>query len=224
MTTDDYPMGEYPDLPPTRGPVGDWRTRWTNDRDLLKHILADPNPILPQPNRAIRPVADDTGVVGYTMYQQKPPTVRYFDRDMNEIQPDPPKWEPDTTYPPDAVLADRALKHFLNIAPYGGERPFDPYWKPDPNHPLGGRRVIADGPLYQITGPLPDDHPQAPAWYFEEAIDEYAMLGRRSGADYDAERGWAVPRPHMSGQMVMLLLSLAALGTIAAFIILGAGR
>ena len=31
---------------------------------------------------------------------------------------------------------------------------------------------IEDGPAYRITGPLPDDHPRAPGWYFERIPPE----------------------------------------------------
>lgn len=42
-----------------------------------------------------------------------------------------------------------------------------------------GRYTIPDGPPYAITGPLPDDHPQAPGWHIEP-YDEVAAAERKA--------------------------------------------
>jgi hypothetical protein len=45
--------------------------------------------------------------------------------------------------------------------------------EPDPReYDAQVRYTIPDGPPYAITGPLPDDHPQAPGWYFDRAQPE----------------------------------------------------
>jgi hypothetical protein len=86
--------------------------------------------------------------------------------------------------------------------------------------------LTAPNPIFPVVPPTPGDEVMArrrelgiPT--FDEASPPWT--GRAaSSADYDAERGWTTPRPAMSAHTVLLLLSLAAFGAIAAWIILAA--
>lgn len=107
----------------------------------------------------------------------------------------------DATYPPNEVLEDRGRPRY----------PADMFRLTEAQREILRNSLIPtpDGPPYVITGPLPADDPLAPGWYFSN-------VGQGGTGEY-----WE-PRPGMSAQMVLLLLSLIALGAIAAWIILAA--
>lgn len=111
----------------------------------------------------------------------------------------------------------------------------------------------AAGPEYVITGPLPDDHPQAPGWSFDHAnahleieiVPDPLPFQIDIGDDVDGlEAAWRLndgytpfkprwtitgppdPRinPNRHGDMFLLIAALVAFGAVLAAIILGLYR